>query len=147
MSEIITLNQFKYRRKVILWMCWLIFMYWMFFFIREGMDYLIAKSGNPDSSYTSDVHVTPVKIESINGCTGGKDSICNYTVAWSNGERYYIQSTNAYAVGQTIYHSAWTNSDGVTFIRYSWSPAENKTPATWLSRYFMKDNSVKPKAD
>jgi len=147
MSEIVTLKQFKYRSQTIKWSFWLVIGYCAWFFLCEGMDYLVAKGGNPSSSYTSDIHVTPVTVESNNGCTGGKGSSCNYTIAWSNGERYYIQSSNAYAVGQTIYHSAWTNADGKTFYRYSWSPAKNETPPTWLSKYFMKDNSVKRNKD
>lgn len=147
MSELVKYSQFKYRRKTILWLFWLVIIYWGWFFLGEGFDYLDAKFGRPNSSYSSDVHVTPVTIEANNGCTGGKGSTCNYTVVWSNGDRYYIQSSNAYAVGQTIYHSAWFNADGKTFYRYSWSPAENNTPPTWLSKFFMKDNNVKRKKD
>lgn len=145
--DTITLSQPKYRRHIIGAILWSITLYWGWFFLGELFDYAGASAGSADSSYTSDVYVTPVTIIANNGCTGGKNSSCNYTIKWSNGEEFYLQSSNAYAIGQTIYHSAWTNSNGKTYTRYGWSPVENKTPPTWLSKFFMKDNHVKSEKD
>lgn len=133
----------KYRAPIIKAFLFLVFGYCIQWGVREFFDWIEANNGRYNSSYASDVEVTPVKVISQNTCTGGKSSTCSYTVEWPNGDRYFIQSYNAYAPGQTIYRSAWLNSRGEMFQSYDWHPKVNTTPPTWLSKYFMKDNHVK----